>query len=118
MENRNDIALQQKLDKQQYASRELIEVRVPVTLPYMNDWSQFESYEGETTINGHRRSSKLAILAWHSYHSDRWPRLLPYIGLPNRRRVARSSQSHTSAVCITTTNVARLERRSRRDAPA
>jgi hypothetical protein len=42
MENRNDIALQQKLDKQQYASQELIEVRVPVTLPYMNDWSQFD----------------------------------------------------------------------------
>ena len=53
MENRNDIALQQKLDKQQYVSQELIEVRLPVTLPFMNDWSQFESYEGETTINGH-----------------------------------------------------------------
>jgi hypothetical protein len=44
----------------------------------------------------------------------RWTRMLPSIGLPNRQPVARSSQSHTSAVCITTTNVARLERRSRR----
>ncbi len=49
--------------------------------------------------------------------TSRWTRMLRALGLPNRQLVERSSRSHTSAVCITTTNVARLDRRSRRALP-
>ncbi len=44
--------------------------------------------------------------------TSRWTRMVPSIGLRNRPPVEQSSQSHTSAVCITTTNVARLDRLS------
>jgi hypothetical protein len=53
IEKRSDVALQEKLNKHEYVAQELVELRVPVNLPYLSDWDQFESYEGETTINGH-----------------------------------------------------------------
>jgi len=47
------VVLQDQLNKQEYAEQELIELRVPLHLPYVSDWNEFQSYEGETTINGH-----------------------------------------------------------------
>jgi hypothetical protein len=45
--------------------------------------------------------------------TSRWTRMLPSRELPNRQPAAQPSQSHTSAVCITTTNVAPPDRCSR-----
>jgi hypothetical protein len=52
LEDQTDTVLQQKLDKQEYAEHELIELRVPLHLPYLSDWKEFQPYDGETTING------------------------------------------------------------------
>jgi putative transposase len=46
--------------------------------------------------------------------TSRWTRMPLSGGLPNRQSAARSSPSHTSAVCITTTNVAPPDRCVRR----
>jgi len=51
-QTRSDASLQAKLDRNQYNDKDLIEVRIPINIPYYTDWSDFESYEGETTING------------------------------------------------------------------
>ena len=46
------MVFQDKLQKHQYAEHELVELRVPLHLPYLSDWNDFEQYHGETTING------------------------------------------------------------------
>jgi hypothetical protein len=42
----------QQLDSQQYNEADLVEVKVPVLVPYHNNWSDFERYDGEITIEG------------------------------------------------------------------
>jgi hypothetical protein len=41
-----------QLDRQEYAESQLIEVKVPVNLPYQSNWSDFERYDGEIQIGG------------------------------------------------------------------
>jgi hypothetical protein len=52
MEKKSNIALQTKLDNQQFNTKDLVELRLPLNLPYITDWKEFETYNGETTING------------------------------------------------------------------
>lgn len=52
LENKATTHLQAKLDQQEYDESNLIELRVPLNMPYIGDWSDFETYEGETEING------------------------------------------------------------------
>ncbi len=40
------------LDKREYSDDQLIEVKVPVNLPYQSNWSDFERYNGEIEISG------------------------------------------------------------------
>jgi hypothetical protein len=51
-ETEANIHLQAKLDKDQYDESTLIQIRVPLNMPYIADWKEFEKYEGETEING------------------------------------------------------------------
>lgn len=44
--------LQVKLDNGQYDESTLIQIRVPLNMPYIADWDHFEKFEGETQING------------------------------------------------------------------
>lgn len=44
--------LQSKLDNNDYDASDLVELRVPLNMPYITDWHDFETYEGETQING------------------------------------------------------------------
>lgn len=44
--------LQSKLDNNDYNEASLVELRVPLNMPYITDWDDFETYEGETQING------------------------------------------------------------------
>ncbi len=77
-ENRSDLVLQDKLNKQEYADQELVELRVPLHLPYLSDWKEFESFEGETTINGHHyryvkrklEKGELVLLCIPNQHKD------------------------------------------------
>lgn len=41
-----------KIDADAYDERELVEVRVPVNLPYQSNWPEFERYNGEIYMNG------------------------------------------------------------------
>ena len=51
-ETRLEHRMQARLDQSQYAEKDLIELRVPVNLPYHNNWSDFERYDGEIVIGG------------------------------------------------------------------
>ena len=44
--------LQAKLDQNQYDESTLFEIRVPLNMPYITDWDDFETTYGETEING------------------------------------------------------------------
>lgn len=41
-----------RIDADAYDERELVEVRVPVNLPYQSNWPEFERYNGEIYMDG------------------------------------------------------------------
>ena len=44
--------LQVKLDEEQYNKEDLVEVKIPINLPYHSNWKEFERFDGEVDING------------------------------------------------------------------
>ena len=52
LEQQASISLQHRLDLDQYDNNNLVEIKVPVSLPYLSNWTDFEKYQGETVING------------------------------------------------------------------
>lgn len=44
--------LELQIDNKDYDASSLIEIRVPVTLPYQTDWKEFERVDGEIAFNG------------------------------------------------------------------
>lgn len=52
LQERKDIQLEAKFDKNSYDESQLIEIRVPLNMPYQNNWSSFERYDGEITVKG------------------------------------------------------------------
>lgn len=44
--------LEMQLDEKQYDETALIEIRVPVSLPYQTDWKEFERVDGEVEFKG------------------------------------------------------------------
>jgi hypothetical protein len=52
LEQQANFSLQRQLDQDKYDDNSLIEVKVPVSLPYLSNWSSFEKYQGETEFNG------------------------------------------------------------------
>lgn len=49
---RNDRQLEARLDKDKFNESELVELKVPIHLPYQNSWSDFERYDGEVKLDG------------------------------------------------------------------
>ncbi len=47
-----DIKLEAQLDINNYNEASLIELKVPLDLPYQTDWKNFERYDGEVTVDG------------------------------------------------------------------
>ncbi len=47
-----DTKLEARLDRNEYNEDDLIEIRVPVSMPYQTDWAAFERYDGEIEVNG------------------------------------------------------------------
>jgi hypothetical protein len=41
-----------RIDRSEYDDKDLIEVKVPVNLPYQTNWQDFERYDGEIQIAG------------------------------------------------------------------
>ncbi|WEK36572.1 MAG: hypothetical protein P0Y53_03585 [Candidatus Pseudobacter hemicellulosilyticus] len=52
LQQQADAALEARLDKDDYDDQQLITLRVPLNMPYQNNWSEFERYDGEITIEG------------------------------------------------------------------
>ena len=52
IQQKADTKLEAKLDSNDYNEAALIEMKVPLDLPYQTDWKDFERYDGEVTVNG------------------------------------------------------------------
>jgi len=52
MQQRADNKLEARLDVNDYNEASLIELKVPLDLPYQTDWTEFERYDGEVTVDG------------------------------------------------------------------
>lgn len=52
IEAQQNTALELQLDEKQYDETAMIEIRVPVSLPYQTDWKEFERVDGEVEFNG------------------------------------------------------------------
>ena len=52
LQHRADTRLEAQLDQQQYNEASLIEIRVPLNMPYQSISSNFERYDGEIEFNG------------------------------------------------------------------
>ncbi len=51
-QQQSDIRLEVSLDKQDYNDADLITIKVPLSLPYINNQQNFERVNGEITVNG------------------------------------------------------------------
>ncbi len=52
LEQKATIRLEQKLDAGKYDIHQLVEVKIPLNLPYYTDWSEYQTYYGEAELNG------------------------------------------------------------------
>jgi hypothetical protein len=52
LQHRSDSHLEAQLDQQQYNEASLLEIRIPLNMPYQNISSDFERYDGEIEFNG------------------------------------------------------------------
>ena len=52
MQHRATEQLETFLDNDSYDESQLVELKVPISLPYQNDWASFERYDGEIELNG------------------------------------------------------------------
>jgi len=52
LQHKADTKLEAQLDQDQYDATRLIEMRVPLNMPYQTSSSNFERYDGEIEING------------------------------------------------------------------
>lgn len=54
LQRRADNRLSHRLDERRYRDEDLLEIRVPVNLPYHSNWTEFEPYDGEVDFEGIR----------------------------------------------------------------
>lgn len=52
LQYRSDVQLQVKLDQNDYTEDQLIEIRIPLALPYQANWKSFERFDGEIDLDG------------------------------------------------------------------
>lgn len=52
MEQKATVRLEQKLDAGNYDVSQLVEVKLPLNLPYYTDWSDYQTYYGQVELNG------------------------------------------------------------------
>jgi hypothetical protein len=52
LENNASVQLIDKLDNEEYSDDQLIEMKVPLPMPYQTNWASFERYNGEIQIEG------------------------------------------------------------------
>jgi hypothetical protein len=52
LEQRADLRLEVSFDNNNYNEKDLVEIRIPLQLPYQTNWTDFQRYDGEVEING------------------------------------------------------------------
>jgi hypothetical protein len=52
VQQQSDTRLEARLDRNDYDESQLIEISIPVNLPYQTDWADFERFDGEIEVNG------------------------------------------------------------------
>ncbi len=52
LQHKSDRQLEARLDKNQYDESQLVELKIPIHLPYQTSWAAYERYDGELTLNG------------------------------------------------------------------
>jgi hypothetical protein len=52
LDNKVDKAFVAAIDDQAYNENDLIEIKVPIELPYMQNWDTYERYDGEVIVDG------------------------------------------------------------------
>lgn len=52
LQERSDNRLEARLDQNLYDEQQLIELRIPITLPYHTETKEFERYNGQIELNG------------------------------------------------------------------
>lgn len=51
LQHRSNISLEAKLDLNDYAASDLIELKVPLNLPYLTNWKDFQRCDGEIVVS-------------------------------------------------------------------
>lgn len=51
-QQQSDVKLEAALDKEEYNDADLVTIKVPLSLPYVNSQNSFERINGEITVNG------------------------------------------------------------------
>lgn len=60
---RSDVKLESKLDRNDFKEDDLIQIKIPLNLPYQLDWQEFERVDGEVELDGiHYKYVKRKIL--------------------------------------------------------
>jgi hypothetical protein len=52
MQQKADVTLEAKLDNNDYDESQLIEIKIPINMPYQTSWADFERYDGAVEVNG------------------------------------------------------------------
>ena len=52
IEHRADQQLVSKIDRLDFNEDQLVTIKVPLNLPYQQNWSEFERYDGNVTVGG------------------------------------------------------------------
>ena len=52
LQHRADAKLEVKLDRNDYKEDQLIEIKIPLHLPYQLNWKAFERFDGEIDVDG------------------------------------------------------------------
>lgn len=52
LQQKNDARLEAQFDNNSYDDSQLVELKIPVHLPYQNSWPAYQRYDGEIELNG------------------------------------------------------------------
>ena len=52
LQQQADLKLQATVEENRYNDEDLVEIRVPLNLPYQTDWKEFQSYDGAIKVDG------------------------------------------------------------------
>jgi hypothetical protein len=51
-QQQSDINIERALDNNQYNEKDLITIKIPMSIPYQIGWKDFERFDGEVNLNG------------------------------------------------------------------